>query len=175
MWSREKYGCPSTFGQELRSKSLTNISRRQKIKAKLGKMDFLFITSRIWGRLFEGSASLIAHENVSIFQLPVVNWPSLHRLERHRQSLSEVGSSETADSSQRKSLTMPLSACFLPGFSSQAERKADNLHRHRLAHWLWRMAKYNPNPNMFGDTNASVFINSPPISSLTEIFIYLSN
>lgn len=40
MWSREKHGCPSTFGQELRSKSLTNISWRQKNQSKTWKNGF---------------------------------------------------------------------------------------------------------------------------------------
>ncbi|KAF1373232.1 hypothetical protein PFLUV_G00258240 [Perca fluviatilis] len=68
---------------------------------------------------------------------------------------------ETVDTEEAHSPDQPSAAAQTPEekkainmIPSQAERKANNLHRHRLVHCHRRLSKPQTNPNMFGNNNS---------------------
>lgn len=85
--------------------------------------------------------------------------------------LSGVGGSQSGDSRWWKSSHSVFILCFF--FScrtpSQAERKADNLHTHRLAHCHWQLANYSLIPTCSETVTAFCEANVwPPTSSLSD-------
>ncbi|TDG97506.1 hypothetical protein EPR50_G00226700 [Perca flavescens] len=68
---------------------------------------------------------------------------------------------ETVDTEEAHSPDQPSAAAQTPEekkainmIPSQAERKANNLHRHRLVHCHRRLSKPQTNPNVFGNNNS---------------------
>lgn len=61
---------------------------------------------------------------------------------------------------------LPLGSPSRPG---QAERRADNLHRHRLAHCHWRLAKYELIQTRWETQNTNSFLSSPRLHRMSSV------